>query len=180
MSQRRRRTLDCVDPVKNSVHDARFIVVEPLFEPLLGFKSCVDFGLISRVHRVVRSIPANKQNFLEQYQDVFDGLGKILVKCSIILKENSIPTLLYKKWIPFIRKLELNTMQERGIKSNVDYSTDWISNMQVVDKSNGSLRICIDPTALNKCIKREHLLIPIQQDNRSGFWQLELDAKILT
>ncbi|XP_062701081.1 uncharacterized protein K02A2.6-like isoform X1 [Aedes albopictus] len=62
--------------------------------------------------------------------------------------------------------------------------------MQLVEKSNGKLRICIDPKPLNECIKREHFLIPTQEDLfsslsgkrvfsvldlSSGFWQMELD-----
>ena len=81
-------------------------------------------------------------------------------------------------------------MEEQGIIAYVDYPTDWVSNMQVVEKPNGSLRICLDPKPLNQCIKREHYLIPTQQDLfshlagkrvftvldlSSGFWQMELD-----
>ncbi|XP_055623431.1 uncharacterized protein K02A2.6-like [Toxorhynchites rutilus septentrionalis] len=69
---------------------------------------------------------------------------------------------------------------------------DWVSNMQLVEKSNGKLRICLDPKPLNRCIKREHFLIPTQEDLlsrlagkhvfsvldlSSGFWQMELDRK---
>nr|XP_019546701.2 uncharacterized protein K02A2.6-like [Aedes albopictus] len=83
-------------------------------------------------------------------------------------------------------------MEDQGIIAYVDYPTDWVSNMQVVEKSNGGLRICLDPKALNQCIKREHYLIPTQQDLfsrlsgkrvftvldlSSGFWQMELDRK---
>ncbi|XP_058817373.1 uncharacterized protein K02A2.6-like [Topomyia yanbarensis] len=83
-------------------------------------------------------------------------------------------------------------MEEQGVIAYVDYPTDWVSNMQVVEKPNGALRICLDPKALNSCIKREHYLIPTQQDLfsrlsgkrvftvldlSSGFWQMELDRE---
>ncbi|XP_024883540.1 uncharacterized protein K02A2.6-like, partial [Temnothorax curvispinosus] len=64
--------------------------------------------------------------------------------------------------------------------------------MQIVEKPDGSLRICLDPKPLNMCIKREHFLIPTAEDIVSqlsgkhiftvldlsnGFWQMELDRK---
>lgn len=62
--------------------------------------------------------------------------------------------------------------------------------MQIVEKPNGKLRICLDPKPLNGCIKREHYLIltiedlPSRLANKticsgfdlsSGFWHMELD-----
>jgi len=59
-----------------------------------------------------------------------------------------------------------------------------------VEKSNGKLRLCLDPKPLNNAIKREHYLIPtiddfmIQLTRKKvftildlshGFWQMELD-----
>ncbi|XP_018397777.1 PREDICTED: uncharacterized protein K02A2.6-like [Cyphomyrmex costatus] len=81
---------------------------------------------------------------------------------------------------------------KQGIISTVDYPTDWVNNMQLVETPDGSLRICLDPKALNACIKREHFLIPTTEDIigqlsgksiftildlSNGFWQLELDRK---
>lgn len=85
-------------------------------------------------------------------------------------------------------------MMEQGIISVVDYPTDWVNNMQLVEKPDGSLRICLDPKPLNACIKREHFLIPTAEDiigRLSGksiftildlsneFWQMELNRKVL-
>lgn len=189
--------LSCFDVETNCTHSADFLVVDSKFEPLLGLQSCIEFGLISRLNRIHTTyIPHSRAEFVTQYHDIFEGLGKFPGKCSIVLKENSIPALHYKKRIPLALHdrlgNELKEMEEKGIISRVDYPTDWISNMQLVEKSNGTLRICIDPKPLNKCIKREHFLIPTQQDLfsrlagkrvftvldlSSGFWQMELDRK---
>ena len=62
--------------------------------------------------------------------------------------------------------------------------------MVVVRKSNNDLRICIDPTNLNKEIRRLHYTLPtiddilpnlvnakvfLVVDASNGFWQVELD-----
>ncbi|PIK51938.1 Transposon Ty3-I Gag-Pol polyprotein [Apostichopus japonicus] len=62
--------------------------------------------------------------------------------------------------------------------------------MVIVEKSNGKLRICLDPKDLNKQVKREHYQLPTADeltselagaqyfsvlDANSGFWQIPLD-----
>jgi hypothetical protein len=42
--------------------------------------------------------------------------------------------------------------------------TDWVNFLVIVDKPNGDFRICIDPTDLNKAIKREYFSIPTYVD----------------
>lgn len=190
--------LSCLDPSTNIPQSAQFLVVDDGFEPLLGLQTCSEFGLIKRLCSVMKvvDIPNNKNEFVDHFHDLFEGLGEFPGMNSIILKPNSIPTLHYKKRIPLALhdrvKDELNRMVEQNVISSVDYPTDWVSNMQVVEKPNGRLRICLDPKPLNKCIKREHYLIPTQEDLfsrlsgkhvftvldlSSGFWQMKLDEK---
>ena len=71
----------------------------------------------------------------------------------------------------------------------VDQPTDWVNNLVVVEKRNGSLRLCLDPKDLNKAIKQEHHKIPAIQeisseltgkstlDLKDGYWQIELDQE---
>lgn len=87
-------------------------------------------------------------------------------------------------------KIELDKMTLEGIISTVDYPTDWVNNLQIVEKRNGKLRICLDTKPLNAFIKREHFLIPAIEDLTSGlanahvltvinltseFWHMSLD-----
>lgn len=190
--------LVCVDSESGRSYGASFLVVDNSFEPLLGLQSCVEFELIKRLSAVEdhSALPRESQAFVECFRDIFEGLGRFPGKCSIALKENSVPSLHYRKRIPLALhdrlKLELERLVKEGVISPVDYPTDWVSNMQLVEKSNGKLRICLDPKPLNKCIKREHFLIPTQEDLfsrlsgkrvfsvldlSSGFWQMELDRK---
>ena len=46
-------------------------------------------------------------------------------------------------------KTELDRLVSIGVVAKIEESTDWVSQAVVVTKGNGSLRICIDPKALN-------------------------------
>ena len=75
----------------------------------------------------------------------------------------------------------------------VEKPTDWVNSMAIVEKPDGSLRICLDPRHLNKAIKREHFQLLTIEDittrmtnakwftklgaNR-GYWQIPLDEEI--
>ena len=84
-------------------------------------------------------------------------------------------------------KLKLDSMEKDGIISKVTEPTDWVSSMVVVKKPNGKLRICLDPTDLNKAIKRPHFPLPTldevlphlkkgkffsMMDASNGYWQV--------
>lgn len=185
--------LDCFDIERLTACTILFHIVDDTFEPLLGLPECISMGLVKRLS-TVRSLPVSKSEFVERNRDIFEGLGRIPGKCSIKLKEDSEPVMRYKKRIPSsliepLRK-EIDEMVASGILSSVDYPTDWVNNLQIVEKPNGKLRICLDPKPLNKCIRREHFLIPTSEDLISrlsgqnvftvldcsnGFWQMELD-----
>ena len=51
---------------------------------------------------------------------------------------------------------EIHSMEKQGIISKLycNQATEWLNSSVVVKKSNGDLRICLDPTDLNKYIVR--------------------------
>ena len=68
--------------------------------------------------------------------------------------------------------------------------TEWVNSVVIVKKSNGDLRICLDPRSLNQAIRRQHYKIPTREevmaqfaeatiftklDASKGFWQVQLD-----
>uniref|UniRef100_A0A8C5PPV9 Gypsy retrotransposon integrase-like protein 1 n=1 Tax=Leptobrachium leishanense TaxID=445787 RepID=A0A8C5PPV9_9ANUR len=84
---------------------------------------------------------------------------------------------------------KLQEMVKDGYITKVNQPTEWVSSM-VAAVRNGKIRICIDPSDLNKVIKREHYpmrtieevvsAIPGAKvfsvlDAKSGFLQIELD-----
>ena len=82
----------------------------------------------------------------------------------------------------------LTDMTKQEVITPVQQPTPWISSMVVVPKSNGNLRICLDPQDLYHAILREHYpLLTIEEiatrlcgaklfsvlDVRNGFWPIE-------
>jgi hypothetical protein len=53
-------------------------------------------------------------------------------------------------------KEELDRLERHGVIAKVCKPTKWVNSMVVVRKKNNKVRICIDPTDLNKAICREH------------------------
>ena len=83
-------------------------------------------------------------------------------------------------------------MVKQGVLQKADGPFDWVNSMVVVQKKDGSLRICIDPKDLNRALKREHYQLPTIEeitarmpgaryfstlDARSGYWQIPLDEE---
>lgn len=185
--------LNCVDVENMLRREILFEVVDSGFQPILSRDECVAMKLLQRTS--INSVSyESKEQFIRKNTDVFEGLGKIPGECSILLKENSVPHLKYRKRIPDSLhtklKEQLSSMENEGIISPVDYPTAWVNNLQIVEKPNGQIRLCLDPTALNSCIRREHFLIPTAEaiisrlsnkaifsvlDLKNGFWQLQLE-----
>lgn len=46
----------------------------------------------------------------------------------------------------------------------VDKPADWVNQMAVATKKDGSLRICTDTWSVNLTLKREHYQLPILED----------------
>ena len=161
---------------------------------LLGRYDCVRFGLIARVHRT----EAESNKFLTTYSDVFgEAIGCIPGEYDIKVDEDVRPVVHPPRSVPSALrdkvKDELNRMEEIGILKKVTEPTPWVSSMVVVKKKTiNAVRICIDPSNLNKAIKREHF--PMNSiddivtrlhgskyfstlDANMGFFQIKLSEK---
>ena len=89
-------------------------------------------------------------------------------------------------------KQKLDWMVKHKFARKVDEPTDWVNNVVLVTKSNGDIRICLDPKDLNRWIRREHHFTPTLDDilprlsnskvfsvldARSGYWNVHLDEQ---
>ena len=64
-------------------------------------------------------------------------------------------------------KLKLQEVEERDIIQKVHIPTPWVNSLVIVEKRDGSLRLCLDPRDSNKAIPREHHRIPTAEDMAS-------------
>ena len=123
----------------------------------------------------VEPIQAGTSNWVQQFPEVFQGLGKLEGEYKIRLSENARPFIV--------------TTPRRVAIRRVKDPTDWCAGMVVVPKSEERVRICVDLTKLNESMRRErHPLPPVEQtlaqlaearvfsklDANSGFWQIPL------
>ena len=145
-------------------------------------------------------LKTDTEPLLEEYDDVFEGLGKLDGQYHIVTDKSIRPVVHPPRRLPVAmtervqRKLE--EMAAANIIEQVDQPTDWVSSMLVVSKPSTEaegetkLRICLDPRDLNLAIKREHFPMPTIEeiatrlngaklfsvfDASYGFWQVELD-----
>ena len=63
-----------------------------------------------------------------------------------------------------LRECLQETLDDLDILAPVTEPTQWVSSMVVVPKSDGKLRICLDPKDLNMAIQREHYPLPTIED----------------
>ena len=114
---------------------------------------------------------------------------------SFMLRARRVPIALKDKL-----KHELDRMKQLDIIEEVPISesSKWVNSMIIVDKPNGKLRICLDPSDLRKVTKRHHHHLPTTEeilsklsngkvftklDTSCGYWQIPVDAessKLLT
>ncbi|XP_053400458.1 uncharacterized protein K02A2.6-like [Mercenaria mercenaria] len=172
-----------------------FHVVDTQSPPLFGFQTSIDFGLVKLAHAVTSnyvSSPLNKTAVLNEYSQVFKGIGSIPGQCSIYLKHvvhppRRIPVALRDKC-----KKELDKMEKLGVITKVSEPTEWVYSMVTVQKKSGDLRIVLDPGDLNRNIQRPYHptktlddILPqlngatffTKLDARSGYWAMHLTEK---
>lgn len=188
-------TVDLICSIKDIVKKQRFVVVKAEVMPLLSLQACREFNLIKRVHMIKGY--NSKDMFISENIDVFEGNGSFKKTCTIEVDKKCTPIACPPRRIPYLVRDKLkNTllkMMQNKIITKVENPQGWISNLVVVEKTNGKIRICLDPRDLNKVIKRPRdVLIPTVDelteklankcyftvlDLKDGFWHVKLDEK---
>ena len=141
----------------------------------------------------------NHKQILQKYPDVFEGIGKFLgppyhIKVNPTVTPKQTPC----RPIPIHLKdafpKEINQMLQAGVLLPVNEATPWINSFVLIEKRDNhgqvKLRICLDPTNLNKAVMRElyhfqtpdditHLLadacILTVCNCKKGYWHQTLD-----
>ena len=184
----------CIVSLRNRNQDYKvlFIVAEMDSVPLLGLNTCKKLSLINRV----MTVDCQYSNLIHEYTDCFGEIGSLSKVHHLTIDGNSSPVIQAPRQVPFALreklKEELDRMVRLDIIDKVEGPTDWVSNLVIVEKPNGKLRVCLDPRDLNQAIKRQHYQLPTAEDilskmagakyfskldASSGYWQLKLDEE---
>jgi hypothetical protein len=158
---------------------------------VLGRETIDKLEIAKMVQGVTRK---DSKDYFEKYPDVFSGIGCLPGQYSIKIDPSVKPCVHAARRFPqgILVKLKdkLDSLEAQDIIAKELGSTDWVNSLVIVDKPNGDFRICIDPTDLNKAIKREYFSIPMYVDimnkvrdakvfsvldTNNGFWNIELD-----
>lgn len=155
----------------------------------LGLIACLDLLGSAGAGGSTECVPAGLDDFPELSRTTGTLPGKYTIKLEpnargVVHPVRRQPAALREKIIE-----KLHEMEKDGYITKVEQPTEWVSSM-VAAVRNGKVRICIDPSDLNKVIKREHhpmrtveevvSMIPGAKvfsvlDAKSGFLQIELD-----
>ncbi|XP_075738789.1 uncharacterized protein K02A2.6 isoform X3 [Rhipicephalus microplus] len=170
-----------------------FFVVDDEIAVTLSGTVAEELGLLQRVCSVDQ---IELYGTAKPYEDVFEGLGQLEgIVYHLKLKPGSQGVVKPARRIPIALqskvKAELDRMETAGVIVKVTEPTEWASNMVVVTKGE-KVRICLDPSDLNKALLREHYPMPTLEDiapsisgaqyfttldAASGFWQIKLDKE---
>ena len=105
------------------------------------------------------------QNLIKEFADIFEGRGTLKdYECKLHVDKNVTPVSQKHRRYPYhLRnkiKEELNRLEQEDVIERVKGPIDWTSNLVVVPKPNGSIRLCLDARTINTAIKRETYPIP--------------------
>lgn len=176
--------LPVTNPKSNEVMNVTFAVVSNKLQSLLGLQVIQKMNLIT----------VNDEKFISMV-DTTSDLGDLGEATLVVDNEVQPKTLPCRKLPLAIKdrvKSELDKLVDRGILVPVTTPTRWVSQMDVVHKANGKLRICIDSQALNSALLREHyklstlddILPKLQKaklfsklDIKEAYWHVKLDDR---
>ena len=184
-------------------YQTEFVVLKQECTPLLGSETIQQMSLITVRYEniLLLSVKSSKtaltkDTLIEQYSDVFQGTGKFDEQYHVTIYPDATPVVHPPRPVPIALKddlkAELERLESEGILKVVTEPTPWVSNMVIVRKLTGKLRICIDPKDLNKATRRSYYPIPTIDEIlpdlrearvfnvfnvRNGFWHVELDEE---
>ena len=182
---------------KRSTQTLTFNVIDGEYQPILSLNTSIALGIVTLQYCDVLSLTVLSRSnaILEEFKDVFEGLGELPGDYKIITDETVKPKVHPPRRVPIAPrpkiKEKLKELAQRKVITPVTEPAEWVSSMLAVIKPN-KIRICLDPRDLNEAIKREHCQMPTIEevatrlnraklftivDAKDGFWQKRLDLE---
>ena len=206
---------------KEKGYELKCEIVDGSVPNILSRQDSVKLGLVTRVQRVcnvevpnimkhknvVKCSVQSAKEIVQEYSDVFTGVGKMPGKVSLKIDPNFTPVAHPPRPVPAALreplKKKLQQLEDLDIieKVPVGVPTPWVSSLHVVLKKNTDaetdVRVTIDPKDLNKALLREqHPIGNVDDvitrlsgsryftalDANMGYYQIKLDeeSRLLT
>lgn len=189
-------TLQCI--YKNNHYDLQFYVVDAKSTCILGLSSSVDLNVV-KITDEIRLDKGKRPNInntclLDEYSDLFEGIGCLKGESNIYLKNDAVPVVHASRKVPLALlpklKNKLQELEKMDIIIKVNEPSDWVNSLVIVNKPDGDIRLCLDPKDLNNNIKQQHFQIPTFEeissklsgasvfstlDVKNAFWHIKLN-----
>lgn len=175
------------------VYNLTFLVLAENVAPILGFRSCVDCGFVRRVHE----LSSNSWRLIkDEFSLLFSGLGFAPdYPYDIVFVDSPKFSIIPARRIPFHLhepvKKELDFMESLQVIRKITHPTPSVSPLVLI-KKGGKLKLGLDPSELNKYIKRHHHPLKTAEDIAAvvseanfftvldcfkGYWQIPLTKR---
>jgi len=138
-----------------------------------------------------------EDDVITKFDDLFDGtLGHLEGDVHLDVDTDVAPVQMPLRRLPVALRdrveAELRQMVKDDVFTPVTTPTRWVLALLVVAKQQNGIRICIDPTPLNRALQRSVYYMPTTDDilpklsnakvfstvdAKSAFWQLTLDEQ---
>ena len=120
----------------------------------------------TRVQSVGSQVPLTEAGVTARFREVFDttSVGEVIHNYEI-KTDPSVPPVAEapRRVRVHVRdklKDKLDELVGLGVITPVTAPTAWVSNLVLVDKPSGDIRLCLDPKGLNQAVRREHYQTP--------------------
>ena len=156
----------CVTDIKHrkKPFPVMFVVADTEPCPIIGLNTCERLNFIKRI----MTVNSGYSGLIDEFSDVFGKIGCLGKEHHTEVDPNVTPSVNPPTKIPIALmgklKNELNRMEKLSIIEKVSHPTDWVNNIVIVEKSSGSIRVCLDPKQLNKAIKRHYYQMPTPEE----------------
>ena len=195
--------LELTNPRTSQVFTKEFVVVKEAETSILGAEAAQSMGLVEvRYDQISQTEMINenpespsKGQLLREYADVFQGEIGTFQGTAHLEVDPQVPAVQTPiRKVPVAMKTrlkeELDRLEMLGVVEKLETPTDWLSALVTVKKTNGKIRICLDPKPLNKALRRSHYPVRtlddvLQElskarvfstaDVRNGYWHVMLD-----
>lgn len=178
--------------------NTEFIIIKENVRPILGLSSLIELKLLNtnmipkdninmmslENNNNININILNRESVINQYLEQFQGIGQFKNTLELHIQPDAQVVVKPPRRIPHAlrgRLVEkLKSLEEHRIIERVEHPRSFVSNLVIIEKSDGNLRICLDPQELNKVLIREYHLIPTLEEikaklqNKSIFSVIDL------